>query len=96
MYPFLSKMRSWSVIMQYLTIFRQMEFSIILKPTYRMVDYIRLYFQKNIVFLSLKTNVVIESSANPDEIPHVAFDLGIHCLPKYPHAAFNLGIHYLP
>ena len=53
MYPFLSKRRSWSVIMQYLTIFRPMEFSMILKPTYSnvmVVDNIRLYFQKILYF----------------------------------------------
>ena len=76
-----------------------MEFSIILKPTYSnvmMVDNIRLYFQKNIVFLSLKTDVVVASSANPDVIPHVGFNLGIRCLPKYPQVPFHLGIHCLP
>ena len=36
----------------------------------------------NIVSLSLKFDFVL---ADPDEMPHnAAFDLGLHCLPKYP------------
>ena len=34
---------------------------------------------KNIVFVSLKIDVVLENSADPDKMPHfVAFFLGLH------------------
>ena len=37
-----------------------------------------------IVFLSLKIDFVKANSADPDEMPHyAAFNLGLHCLPKY-------------
>ena len=40
----------------------------------------RLWFPKNIAFLSLKTVFVLVNSAVPDEMPHyVAFHLGLHC-----------------
>ena len=40
---------------------------------------------KNNVFLSLKIDLVLANSADPDEMPHyAAFHLGLHYLPKYP------------
>ena len=40
---------------------------------------------KNIILLSLKIDFVLGNRADPDEMPlYVAFDLGLHCLPKYP------------
>ena len=49
----------------------------------------RLYFEKNIVFLSLKINIVLANSADPDEMLHYApFQLGLHCLLKYPFRGF--------
>ena len=67
-----------------------MEFSIKL-CTYNRVKIVhcilrgkRLYFPKNIVFLSLKMDFVRANSAEPDEMPHyAAFHLGLGCLPKY-------------
>ena len=41
--------------------------------------------KKNMIFLSLKIDLVLANSADPDEMPHyAAFHLGLHCLPKYP------------
>ena len=41
-------------------------------------------FSKNMIFLSLKIDFVLENSADPDKMAHyVAFCLGHHCLPKY-------------
>ena len=41
-------------------------------------------FTKNVVFLSLKNDLFLANSADPDEMPHYApFHLGVHCLPKY-------------
>ena len=46
-------------------------------------DY-RLYFPIKIIFLSLKIVFVIAYSVDPDEMLHnAAFNLGLHCLPKY-------------
>ena len=40
---------------------------------------------KTIVFLSLKINLVLANSADPDEMPHdvASFHLCHHCLPKF-------------
>ena len=36
------------------------------------------------IFPSLKVVFILVNSADPDEMPpHVAFHLGLHCLPKY-------------
>ena len=41
-------------------------------------------FQQYDVFLSLKIVFILAKSADPDEmLPYVAFQLGLHCLPKY-------------
>ena len=41
-----------------------------------------LLFPKNIIFHSLKTDFVLQNSADPDEMSHyVTFHLGLHCLP---------------
>ena len=46
-------------------------------------------FQKNIVLNSLKIDIVLANSADPDEMPHyAAFHLGLLCLPKYPFLGF--------
>ena len=40
--------------------------------------------QKNILFLSLKIDLVLANSADPDEMLHyAAFHLDLHGLPKY-------------
>ena len=42
-------------------------------------------FPKYIVFLSLKIEFVLATSADADEMQrYAAFHLGIHCLPTYP------------
>ena len=44
----------------------------------------RLYFPKNIAFLSQKIIFALANNADPDEIPHYwAFHLGINCLSKH-------------
>ena len=49
----------------------------------------RLYFQNNIKFLSLKIDLILANSADPDEMPpDAAFHLGFHWLPKYPFGDF--------
>ena len=59
-----------------------------------MVHYIykgvRVYnYHKNIIFLSLKMDLVLANSADPDEMLHyAAFHLGLHCLPRYPFRGF--------
>ena len=41
----------------------------------------RLKFTNNVVFLSQKTDFVLENSEGPDEMAYsVAFQLGLHCL----------------
>ena len=41
------------------------------------------------VFLSLKDVLIIETSADPDEMQHyAAFHQGLHSLPKYPFMGF--------
>ena len=38
---------------------------------------------KNIVFLSLKIDIVLANRADPDEMPHyAAFHLDLHCLAR--------------
>ena len=42
-------------------------------------------FPQNITFLSLKIALVLANTVDPDEMQHiVAFQLGLHCLPKFP------------
>ena len=42
----------------------------------------RLYFPKNIIFLSQKTDFVLANNVDPDEMQSfAAFHLGLHCLP---------------
>ena len=49
-------------------------------------------FPKNIVFHSLKINLVLVNSAEPDKMPpSVAFYQGLHCLPKYPFMGIQLN-----
>ena len=49
----------------------------------------RLYFPKNIFFLSLKINFALANSVVPIErLHHVAFHLALHCLTKYPFRGF--------
>ena len=44
---------------------------------------------KNIVFPSLKIDLVLTKGIDPDEMPHyAAFHLGFHCLPKYQFRSF--------
>ena len=46
-------------------------------------------FQQNIVSLSLKMDLVLANSADPDEMQHdAAFYLSLHCLSKYPCRGF--------
>ena len=41
-------------------------------------------FLYNDAFLSLKIVLILENSADPDEMLHdAAFHLGLHCLPTY-------------
>ena len=41
------------------------------------------------VFLSLKVVIILENSADPDEMQlYVSFYLGLHCLSKYPFRGF--------
>ena len=48
------------------------------------------HFQSYEVFLSLKIVLILENSADPDEMPlYVAFHLGPQCLPKYPFRGFQ-------
>ena len=43
----------------------------------------RLQFPENVVFFSLKIDVVLANSADPDEMPpYAAFFMGLHCMPK--------------
>ena len=49
--------------------------------TLRDLGYIFLNYD---VFLSLKIVLILENSADPDEMQqYAAFRLGLHCLPKY-------------
>ena len=58
-------------------------------PFYMLRVYM-LIFQKNIIFLSLKTDFVLANSADLDEMPHyVTFHLSLHCLPMYPFRGFQ-------
>ena len=44
-----------------------------------------------IVFLSLKIDLILANSVDPDEMPHyAAFHLGLHCLLKYLFRDFSL------
>ena len=44
-----------------------------------------LTFPKFDIFLSLKIVLMAAKSVDPDEMQHhVAFHLGLHCLPNYP------------
>ena len=48
---------------------------------------------KNIVFLSLKIDLVLENSADSYEMQqHATFHLDLHCLPKYPLRGFRFSI----
>ena len=45
---------------------------------------------KNIIFLSLKINLVFANSADTDEKPHyAAFHQGLHCMQKFPFSGFS-------
>ena len=47
--------------------------------------YLAYNFQNNIAFLSLKIELFLANSVEPDKMKHyVAFHLGTHCLQKYP------------
>ena len=49
----------------------------------------RYHFLNYDVFLFLKVVLILENSANSDEMQHnAAFHLGLHCLPKYPFGSF--------
>ena len=51
----------------------------------------RLYFPKNIEFLSLKIDFVLANSEDPDEMQHYAEShLGLHCLAK-----MHIGVNSL-
>ena len=42
-------------------------------------------FLNNDVFMFLKVVLILENSADPDEMQHyAAIHLGLHCLPTYP------------
>ena len=50
----------------------------------------RVIISKNILFLSMKIEFVLANSTDPEEMSHhVAFLLGLHCLPKYPFRGFQ-------
>ena len=76
-----------------LTIFEPMEISIKLY-TIRL-EWSSLYIEGSWViiknaFLSLKVDLSLANSADPDEMPlYAAFHLGRHCLPTYPFRSFR-------
>ena len=50
----------------------------------------RLLFPKTIAFLSLKIDVAVTSSADPDEkLRYAAFHLGLHCFENNPFILFQ-------
>ena len=60
-----------------------------MKPHTRKLEWSIVYIEGSqviisIAFLYLKNDLVLATSTDPDEmLHHVAFHLGLHCLPKY-------------